>query len=637
MRDARIRDLAATLPEAKDGEEAWLAWLARARPIFSTRFPEHADSLREVAGLREPAGRILRVRGKSPAQVDATKARHRADRANALADQIERIRPQVLALLEGIDGSLGHDTTDDVGARPDDDAAYGATSPEGLLLDYFVEQHLKNNLFVTKRALRHAPPVPNALDVAERLGPLLDPAGPDWNPSFTLNIDGALLSPRFGGPLREALAGVLLAIRALVSEKPDREKLEIDGLLRAIPGPTPDRELLCTAMDLACMGIPRPDSTPEYYPVPVDIDDIVEYGSVLDLISRAARKRGALRQSNPEAPMPADNTVFVVHGWDEDARDQLVAFLQRIQIDVITWERADQLSGKGSPSNFDIVNAGLSASAAVVVLFTPDEVAQPRPEYGASQPRHQPRPNVLLEAGWAYGSKGQKGTIIVESGMRNVASDLDGFNVVRMNGARSLNQLMRRLKNAGLSPDPTLDDRSMDPSQYPKLFQAAPPISASVRTPDPAAATAPTPADAAQLRRIIAELDDSGFVRFLEEQDFGAGYREGKDEPGYRFIEDEKRVDHEFLDPELEQLRVGLVNAMRRFISELSGSISAEGKHVRITTEEQYVRHGMERKEAKKLFTETQGRLNDLSDEAVGAYKLLVREGRQRLSTLLTQ
>jgi predicted nucleotide-binding protein len=104
----------------------------------------------------------------------------------------------------------------------------------------------------------------------------------------------------------------------------------------------------------------------------------------------------------------------------------------------------------------DILDNTMAKVQAVVVLFSPDDLAKLRPELltrkdGASerQLRGQPRPNVLFEAGLALGRHPDK-TILVEVGRLRKFSDIAGRHVVRLsNDYAKRNDLANRLEKLG--------------------------------------------------------------------------------------------------------------------------------------------------------------------------------------------
>ena len=182
-----------------------------------------------------------------------------------------------------------------------------------------------------------------------------------------------------------------------------------------------------------------------------------------------------------ERPRMSDQTsnkVFVVSGRDTEAADALCDFLRIIRLEVVSWEQATRLTGRGTPTTIDIVRAGIQHADAVVVLFTPDEEVVLREGLlnpgEVSSPRMQPRPNVLIEAGWVFGQAEGKAVIVEVAGFTHAISDFDGLNTVRMKNVSSLNQLKERLETAGCRPR-TDDSKWTETSRFAALFRPAPP------------------------------------------------------------------------------------------------------------------------------------------------------------------
>lgn len=150
--------------------------------------------------------------------------------------------------------------------------------------------------------------------------------------------------------------------------------------------------------------------------------------------------------------------VFVVNGRNEKARSAMVAFLRSIDLHPIEWSEAVKLTGEASPFVGRVVEAGFSAAQAVVILLTGDDLVKLRP--GLQIPADpgyekkatpQARPNVLFEAGFAFGRHPER-TVIIEFGQLRPFSDVQGRHVIRMdNSAEKRNELAERLRTAGCS------------------------------------------------------------------------------------------------------------------------------------------------------------------------------------------
>lgn len=155
--------------------------------------------------------------------------------------------------------------------------------------------------------------------------------------------------------------------------------------------------------------------------------------------------------------------VFVVHGRNRDAKDGMFIFLRSLGLKPLEWSQAVSLTGKGSPYIGEVLEEAFSAAQAVVVLLTPDEIRYLRSEYAEpndteTKPAAQARPNVLFEAGMAFGRHPER-TILVELGSIRAFSDVAGRHAVRVkNDAASRKELAQRLQRSGCDVDITGDD-----------------------------------------------------------------------------------------------------------------------------------------------------------------------------------
>ena len=145
------------------------------------------------------------------------------------------------------------------------------------------------------------------------------------------------------------------------------------------------------------------------------------------------------------------NTVFVVHGRNEEARKALFEFLRSVGLHPLEWSALVSAVGRGTPYIGAILNEAFSRAHAVVVLFTPDDEARLRQQFRiAADPPHevdltgQARQNVLFEAGMAMGRAPDR-TIFVEMGALRPFSDIGGRYVVRLDNTTPQRQLLVHL------------------------------------------------------------------------------------------------------------------------------------------------------------------------------------------------
>jgi len=161
-------------------------------------------------------------------------------------------------------------------------------------------------------------------------------------------------------------------------------------------------------------------------------------------------------------PAEKARSVWVVHGRDQAIRDSMFQFLRSLDLSPIEWSHALALTGEGSPYVGHVLDAAFDAAQAVVVLFTPDDEARLRevfqtdsdePYESALTP--QARPNVLFEAGMAFGKYPDR-TVLVTCGELRPFSDVAGRHIVRLDDSTEKRQeLATKLANAGCSVDLT--------------------------------------------------------------------------------------------------------------------------------------------------------------------------------------
>ncbi len=163
--------------------------------------------------------------------------------------------------------------------------------------------------------------------------------------------------------------------------------------------------------------------------------------------------------SNKKRPRRG-NSVFVVHGRDEQLRRSFFGLLRSVGLNPIEWRKAIALTRKASPYVSEILDAAFREAVAVVVLLSPDDEARLRKEFlkpadGAYERdlTGQARPNVLFEAGMAFG-RNPDSTILVQVGEVRPFSDVGGRHVLNLsNSTESRQELITKLANAGCNVD----------------------------------------------------------------------------------------------------------------------------------------------------------------------------------------
>jgi predicted nucleotide-binding protein len=139
-----------------------------------------------------------------------------------------------------------------------------------------------------------------------------------------------------------------------------------------------------------------------------------------------------------------DRKVLVAYGHNEKARVAMFSFLRALDLFPMEWAHMHGLAGKPGASNCEVVDAGLRAARAFVILLTPDEKVEsavPRGDGPSPSSRSQARPNVLAELGQTWGQDRTR-TVIVSLGGVEPPSNFAG---IQMAGIDNKPESRRRL------------------------------------------------------------------------------------------------------------------------------------------------------------------------------------------------
>ena len=144
------------------------------------------------------------------------------------------------------------------------------------------------------------------------------------------------------------------------------------------------------------------------------------------------------------------NQVFVVHGHDEQARDQLELILHKLGLDPFVLANT---AGEG----LTIIEAleqkiGPNAPGARfgIVLMTPDDVGYSKSD-GSERAEPRARQNVVMEMGMLISGVGRKNVAILKKGHLEVPSDAQGILYLPFNDhvKECAPKLVDRLRAAG--------------------------------------------------------------------------------------------------------------------------------------------------------------------------------------------
>ena len=185
------------------------------------------------------------------------------------------------------------------------------------------------------------------------------------------------------------------------------------------------------------------------------LPDIMGFLDAAPVASENENKGKSPMPSSESANVGDRRNVFVIHGRNYPARDAMFEFLRSVGLNPIEWDEAVKMTGKGSPYVGEILDAAFGKAQAVVAVLTGDDLAQLRPEFQQDndpdyekESMPQARPNVLFEAGMAFGRHPDR-TIMVEIGPLRPFSDVTGRHALRVSGAaKNRLELRNRLKTA---------------------------------------------------------------------------------------------------------------------------------------------------------------------------------------------
>lgn len=157
------------------------------------------------------------------------------------------------------------------------------------------------------------------------------------------------------------------------------------------------------------------------------------------------------------APITAINPreIAVVHGRDSEVTSAVFEFLRALDLHPREWEELLTRASAATPYTGYLIEKLFEDVQAVVVIFTPDDETRLHPELQrAEEPAYetrfmcQARPNVLFEAGMAFGLYPNR-TILVEVGDLRPISDLVGRHTVRLGTENAIKSFVNRLQAAG--------------------------------------------------------------------------------------------------------------------------------------------------------------------------------------------
>ncbi len=151
--------------------------------------------------------------------------------------------------------------------------------------------------------------------------------------------------------------------------------------------------------------------------------------------------------ARPALQSKRDRRVFVVHGHDHGSLQEVVRFLERLDLEaVILSEQPNE--GRTIIEKFEQE----SDVGFAVILMTPDDVGHSKTTPDVTEPRA--RQNVVLELGYFVGALSRSRVCALRKGEVEIPSDLHGLLYLDLDDAGGWRlELAKEMKQAGLEVD----------------------------------------------------------------------------------------------------------------------------------------------------------------------------------------
>lgn len=169
----------------------------------------------------------------------------------------------------------------------------------------------------------------------------------------------------------------------------------------------------------------------------------------------SAKVAAAIEDGHLLVSAPNDGSIFVVHGRDHEARDQLELVLRRLGLEPFVL----QVTGGGGDTLIEALERQIGKSAQSsfgIVLATPDDLGYLKSET-PEDAKPRARQNVIMEMGMLLASLTRKRCAILQKGYVEMPSNMGGVITIPFNDhvREAVPKLVQRLQEAGFKLDPT--------------------------------------------------------------------------------------------------------------------------------------------------------------------------------------
>lgn len=137
--------------------------------------------------------------------------------------------------------------------------------------------------------------------------------------------------------------------------------------------------------------------------------------------------------------------------------------------------------------------------------------------------------------------------------------------------------------------------------------------------------TQPSEADRRTLQDLLTLVPSNGTIGWLRTFHFGGSFDNSDLDDLRKYLDHRNGPDHEFLDPEIEKLRIDFRKVSRRFLTYKAGNtwLIRDTDRIGVPIEWEVEQHDR--------WVKTIDRLNDLADSICESYDRLVRIARKKL------
>lgn len=321
-------------------------------------------------------------------------------------------------------------------------------------------------------------------------------------------------------------------------------------------------------------------------------------------------------------------SVFVIHGRNGQAATEMHKFIAALGLHSIDFYELRSRMG-GTPTVAEIVTRGMDEAHVVIALFTSDEYAQLRPEFkraGESESdaaRWQARPNVIFEAGMAFGRAPSR-VLFVLLGSVQLFTDVAGIHVLRpTNDTRGDRSTLRKtLRNMGC---PVSDnERWQDAGDFEGPVKELSNAALQMAVPVGSKLSVIGSHDA----KLFGELDaclTPRLMRFVSTHNMASSFNCHEFDLLIEFAESWEVVHREFEDADMEEARKKLLIAAKRCASAIALGTFDLGN------DRQGVNPDLEERDPKELeevVSKLHARLKDFEE----AHTSMVRLARRKLA-----